>query len=182
MLTILLTLVTTCGALSPHRPLYDDYTVKQYTRNITLKQGVLQGIVVEPKVNRALPMTEQYRGIPYAAAPVGELRFMPSGSAPSWFGVKFADTYGPVCPQKFPDEKRMTAERRAAFLRLKQYLQNQSEDCLYLNIYAPYQGEFLRPFSSFLFPGDFTATEFFVSTFKLNSAHQTRVPVIESLP
>ncbi|CAH0557834.1 unnamed protein product [Brassicogethes aeneus] len=150
--TLLLTIYELCDSASSYYPYTrhqnnynDDYNIKQYTRNITLKQGTLQGIVVEPKINRALPSVEQYRGIPYAAAPVGDLRFMPSGSAPSWFGTKYADTYGPVCPQQFPDEKIMAPERRAYFLRLKEYLQNQSEDCLYLNIYSPYQGDGTNP-------------------------------------
>lgn len=119
----------------------DMHYIKKFTRNISIKQGVLQGIVVEPRVNRALPLVEQYLGIPYAAPPVGELRFMPSGSAPSWFGTKYADSFGPVCPQNFPNVELMSAERREYFERLKEYLQNQSEDCLYLNIYAPFQGK-----------------------------------------
>lgn len=119
----------------------DAHYIKKFTRNIQIKQGELQGIVVEPFTNRALPLVEQYLGIPYAAPPVGELRFMPSGSAPSWFGTKYADSFGPVCPQKFPNVEIMSAERREYFDRLKEYLQNQSEDCLYLNIYAPFQGK-----------------------------------------
>lgn len=114
---------------------------KQYTRKIVLKQGVLQGVIVDPKVNRALSRTEQYLGIPYAAPPVGDLRFMPPGSAPSWFGIKIADSFGPVCPQKLPDVNTMSRERREYFQKLVQYLLNQSEDCLYLNIYAPLQGK-----------------------------------------
>jgi neuroligin len=61
--------------------------------------------------------------------------------------VRIADTAGPVCPQKLPDISNETAalERmpkgRVEYLkRLLPYLKNQSEDCLYLNIYAPVQG------------------------------------------
>lgn len=122
--------------------LYDyNYNVKQYTRQIVLKQGKLQGVIVEPKVNRDLPPVEQYLGIPYAAAPVGELRFMPPGSAPQWYGVKIADNFGPVCPQQFPDTKNMAPERKEYFKRLVKFLSKQDEDCLYLNIYAPVQGK-----------------------------------------
>lgn len=122
--------------------------VKQYTRKIQLKQGAMQGIVVEPRINRALPPIEQYLGIPYAAPPIRNLRFMPPGSAPSWFGIKIADSFGPVCPQNFPDKSKMAPEREEYFDRLaKHLLLNQSEDCLYLNIYAPVQGKCVLIFS-----------------------------------
>ncbi|KAK5647073.1 hypothetical protein RI129_005537 [Pyrocoelia pectoralis] len=114
--------------------------VKQYTRRIQLKQGTLQGVVVEPRVNRVLPPVEQFLGIPYAAPPTRELRFMPPGSAPSWFGTKIADSFGPVCPQKLPEKNKMGPEREEYFEKLlKHLILNQSEDCLYLNIYAPVQ-------------------------------------------
>lgn len=143
-LTIIITL---CLCNRPSLPFSTDNRdtyLKEYTRTVTLKQGFLQGMVVGFRSNKKLPDVEHYMGIPYAAAPVGEMRFMPSGSAPSWFGTKMADSFGPVCPQKFPDTRNMTQERRKEFERLQKYLLNQSEDCLYLNIYAPYQGELLQ--------------------------------------
>lgn len=113
---------------------------RHYTREISIKQGVVKGLIVENQWHSGVKPVEQYLGLPYAAPPVGEMRFMPPGSAPQWHGVRKADSMGPVCPQKFPDETKMSADRKEKFLKLKQHLTNQSEDCLYLNIYAPLQG------------------------------------------
>lgn len=119
---------------------------RQYTREVQIKQGKVKGLIVEPRWNHALAGVEQYLGLPYAAPPIGEMRFMPPGSAPQWHDTKFADSPGPVCPQKFPDLQKMSADHREKFNRLRQHLLNESEDCLYLNIYAPLQGiDYLFP-------------------------------------
>lgn len=79
---------------------------------------------------------------------MGSLRFMPPVTGALWSGVKVADKFGPVCPQRLPDVanetaalKRMPSGRLDYLKRLLPYLQEQSEDCLYLNIYAPAQGK-----------------------------------------
>lgn len=94
-------------------------------------------------------------GIPYASPPVGKLRFMPPVTPAHWTGVRSANAAGPVCPQKLPDisnETRslssITSGRLNQLKRLLPSLQNQSEDCLYLNIYAPVSGQSsFRPLS-----------------------------------
>lgn len=123
-----------------------------YTREITLKQGRLKGVVRSMKNNK-LGRVEVFLGIPYAAAPVGSLRFMPPGSPPNWRNVRVFDTFGPVCPQSPPDLSneplRKLNQRRYNTLKiLLPFLSNQSEDCLYLNVYAPSDGKF------FLFAGN----------------------------
>ncbi|KAL1140295.1 hypothetical protein AAG570_000227 [Ranatra chinensis] len=99
---------------------------------------------------RHLKPIEVYLGVPYATPPTGSNRFSPTRTAAPWDGIRLADRHGPVCPQKLPDIRNETAalERmprgRLEYLkRLLPFLKNQSEDCLYLNIYAPLQGKII---------------------------------------
>lgn len=117
------------------------------TRIVRTKYGDVSGMIVSLD-SRHLEPVEVFRGIPYAMPPTGSLRFMPPVSGALWSGVKYADKFSPVCPQRLPDIsnetlalKRMPKGRLDYLKRLLPYLQNQSEDCLYLNIYAPAQGE-----------------------------------------
>ncbi|MBF0551107.1 MAG: carboxylesterase family protein [Deltaproteobacteria bacterium] len=59
-----------------------------------------------------------YKGLPYAAPPVGDLRWKPPQPAKEWTEVRKFTQFGPVCPQ--PDHDGQM-----------------NEDCLYLNIWTP---------------------------------------------
>jgi len=65
-----------------------------------------------------------FKDIPYAAAPVGRLRWQPPGPAPHWELTRPARAFGPVCPQN----------RRPSLFNPKL---PQSEDCLSLNVWTP---------------------------------------------
>lgn len=109
------------------------------SRIVRTKYGEISGIIVT--LERNLEGVEVFRGVPYASPPIGSLRFMPPVNGALWQGVKIADKFGPVCPQKLPNLSNEMPRGRMEYLqRLLPYLRNQSEDCLYLNIYAPVQG------------------------------------------
>ncbi|GBP50159.1 Esterase FE4 [Eumeta japonica] len=63
-----------------------------------------------------------FKGIPYAAPPVGELRFKAPQPPSPWEGVRKATQHGSVCPQ---------------FNVLTNEFMTSSEDCLFLNVYSP---------------------------------------------
>lgn len=66
-----------------------------------------------------------YKGIPFAAPPVGDLRWRPPQNVKPWAGVRPATEYGADCMQQpFPGD--------AAPLGVPP-----AEDCLYLNVWAP---------------------------------------------
>src|SRR6188768_2100092 len=63
-----------------------------------------------------------FLGIPFAAPPVGPLRWRPPQALEPWEGEREALAFGPDCPQ--PPDPHSRAPRR-------------DEDCLYLNVWTP---------------------------------------------
>lgn len=131
-----------------------------YTDTVWLdRQGPLKGLITTVGGgDHRLDQVEMYLGVPYAAS---QERFMPPGESPTWcpkapdgsFDRSHcrplrAEYLKPVCPQRPPDlltaantnNKRLSDVRKNYLRRLTPYLGNQSEDCLYLNIYAPHGG------------------------------------------
>jgi para-nitrobenzyl esterase len=68
-----------------------------------------------------------WKDIPFAAPPVGDLRFWPPQQAACWDGVRDAAAFGPICPQ---------VEVGQGSLR-----EIGDEDCLTLNIWSPVDGD-----------------------------------------
>jgi para-nitrobenzyl esterase len=86
--------------------------------SVKVEQGLLKGTV-----ENGLTV---YRGIPFAAAPVGDLRWRAPQPASRWDGVRSADKFAPECVQASMGP--MPAGMQPPPM---------SEDCLYLNVWTP---------------------------------------------
>ena len=80
---------------------------------VTTADGAVRG--------KAVAATGDFLGIPYAAPPVGALRWQPPRPPAPWHGVRQATSYAPHCPQ--PSSPFGVAST--------------SENCLYLNVFTP---------------------------------------------
>ena len=93
-------------------------------------------LVVETEQGKVKGINEEgiraWRGIPYAAAPVEDLRWRPPQEHDDWDGVRSAAQYGHTCLQtNFP------APGQTGSLPLA----NSAEDCLFLNVNAPKEAD-----------------------------------------
>ena len=76
-----------------------------------------------------------YLGIPYAAPPVGNLRWKPPQPVGAWDGVKHADKPGPACIQPARGPRSLFPDP----------FEERSEDCLYLNVWTTAHGGDTQP-------------------------------------
>lgn len=108
---------------------------QDYAKGVPTETGLVTGVA-----GRDAAVTV-YKGIPYAAPPVGALRWRPPAPALPWDGVRQADRFGNTCPQPAdPDTPAGTM----------------SEDCLTLNIWTGAKPENqLRPVLVWVYPGGF---------------------------
>jgi para-nitrobenzyl esterase len=102
--------------------------------------GELEGVVsADGKVRT-------YKGIPYAAPPVGALRWKSPQPAPAWTGIRKAVEYGPRCMQG------------RVFDDMIFHDDGPSEDCLYLNLWIPAKPERKKlPVMVWIYGGGFVA-------------------------
>ncbi len=71
-----------------------------------------------------------FKGVPFAAPPVGDRRWRAPQAAAPWQGVRQADTYGANCVQNIVDGRKPWTHEFMAHGAT-------SEDCLYLNVWTP---------------------------------------------
>src|SRR5579864_4425074 len=110
-----LSLLAACAVL-----IFSAFSFGRSSDNVRVEQGLLSG--AEGKN----PEVRVYRGIPYAAPPVGELRWKPPQPPASWQGVRDAKEFMKACWQNpYPSGSIYAAK-----------LPPLSEDCLYLNVWT----------------------------------------------
>jgi len=87
-----------------------------------------------------------FKGIPFAAPPVGALRWKPPQPVVAWSGVKAADTFGAQCMQQpYPAGSPYASAPQPT-----------SEDCLYLNVWTAARRGDKRPVMVWIHGGAWT--------------------------
>lgn len=101
-----------------------------HAQTVSVTGGQISGVV------GADPNITVYKGIPYAAPPVGDLRWKKPQPVKPWQGVRRCDTFGAASLQ---------ADHQAGTFYWKEFYQDgdpvRSEDCLYLNVWTPTKDE-----------------------------------------
>ncbi|MGR7003497.1 carboxylesterase/lipase family protein [Yinghuangia aomiensis] len=108
------------------------------TTPVTTTAGPVEGV--------ATPGVRMYRGVPYAAPPVGAARFRPPRPAPTWTAVRRCAAYGPAAAQ--PVDHLLTAMFGGSPFPT-------DEDCLTLNIWTLEAADGKRPVLVWLHGGAF---------------------------
>ncbi|HEY6402039.1 MAG TPA: carboxylesterase family protein [Blastocatellia bacterium] len=105
---------------------------------VRVEGGLISGSVVDG--------VRSYKGIPFAAPPVGELRWKAPQSPAAWEGVREGADFGPDCPQApYPQSSIYYSAPR-----------EQSEDCLCLNVWTAARTGEKRPVMVWIHGGALT--------------------------
>ncbi|CAD6189269.1 unnamed protein product [Caenorhabditis auriculariae] len=99
------------------------------SKAVWVEQGLVRGKIY----NMDGKHIQIFRGIPYAEPPIGDLRFKKPVKKGRWHHELSAVEYGPPCMQF------MDFHRNDKFA--KSNMKKETEDCLYLNVFSPYDND-----------------------------------------
>nr|QQY02606.1 cholinesterase [Cryptocotyle lingua] len=112
------------------------FTSAQYSQDL-VKQlshgGRVQGQQKQIQLDGQQVSINVFEGIPFALPPVGVRRFAPPQKHPGWSGIRTATQPPPACWQWIPAGFDLMNPAARMWLNNTQM----SEDCLYLNVWAP---------------------------------------------
>ncbi|KAK6057525.1 Carboxylesterase [Cooperia oncophora] len=91
------------------------------SRQVQTANGLIEGFRLNIDDDKEVDL---FLGVPFAAPPIGELRFQKPTAPDNWEGVRKCVRFGPRAPQADFFWERLT-------------LGPKSEDCLYLNVFTP---------------------------------------------
>jgi para-nitrobenzyl esterase len=89
-----------------------------------------------------------FKGIPFAAPPVGPRRFAAPERSEPWEGVRDCTAFGPICPQ-------LPMVEAGGVLPLVDHPEASDEDCLFLNVWTPAADDAARPVIVWIHGGAF---------------------------
>ena len=97
---------------------------------VTIDSGAIEGLSFDGQ--------SVFLGIPFAAAPTGDRRWMPPKAVAAWRGVRRATAFGATCPQAEAGFQDLYREIAAAQPYYRDF--RMDEDCLYLNVWTKHPG------------------------------------------
>ncbi len=108
----------------------DTVALSQTPPQVKVETGELQGVVADGVAS--------FKGIPFAAPPMDDLRWRPPQPAPRWTGVRQAAEFGADCMQgRFGPPPAAAAGAPRAAAPGTPPARVPSEDCLFLNVWRP---------------------------------------------
>ena len=128
-------------------------TPNAFVDPVTIEGGLVAGVELPESDVRV------YKGIPFAAPPVGEFRWRPPQPISLWDGVWNAETYSYGCMQAL-------TRSRLPWTEPYMHQGDVSEDCLYLNVWtAASRSDEKRPVMVWIYGGGFQEGSTSVATY-----------------
>lgn len=120
----------------------------ELTDRVETTAGPIRGVVNEG--------VHTFKGVPYAAAPVGSRRFKPPGPVTPWRATFDAIDFGAPAMQDYGGSSDTELGwRLAEIFPMNSEMKIDNEDCLYLNVWTPGLDDERRPVMVWLHGGGF---------------------------